>query len=71
MLSFYDLRQQYDYLKATMDILRDDNTSMLKTIKEIEVAYEAAAEDNFCEWGKATRTFDYLTATLPDRSWLE
>ena len=36
LLAFLDLRQQYDYLKATFDILRDDNTSLLQTIKEIE-----------------------------------
>lgn len=71
MLAFYDLRQQYDYLKATMDILRNENTSMLKTIKEIEAAYETAAEDDFREYGKPTRTFDHLISALPDRAWLE
>ena len=28
MLAFFDLRQKYDYLKATFDILRDENTSL-------------------------------------------
>lgn len=36
MLAFFDLRQKYDYLKATFDILRDENTSLLGIIKDIE-----------------------------------
>lgn len=32
LLAFFDLRQQYDYLKATFDILRDENSSLLDTI---------------------------------------
>ena len=44
LMAFLDLRQQYDYLKATFDILRDENTSMLQTIKEIDAAYKSAME---------------------------
>ena len=41
LIAFLDLRQQYDYLKATFDILRDENTSMLQQVKEIDAAYQA------------------------------
>ena len=71
LIAFLDLRQQYDYLKATMDILRDDNTSLLKQIKEIDKAYDAAAEAEFCSWHKAVRDFDTLVRALPDRIWIE
>lgn len=33
LIAYLDVRQQYDYLKATFDILRDKNTSVLKQIK--------------------------------------
>lgn len=71
LVAFLDLRQQYDYLKATMDILRDENTSLLRQIKEIDAAYEAAAEDGFRPWGQATRAYDRMLEALPDRLWLE
>ena len=42
LVAFLDVRQSYDYLKATFDILRDVNTSLLDTIKALDAAYEAA-----------------------------
>lgn len=70
-LAFFDLRQKYDYLKATFDILRDENTSLLDTIREIEKAYAETEADDFCEYNESTRRFDRLCAALPDRAWLE
>lgn len=71
LLAFFDLRQQYDYLKAALDVLRDENTSYLKVIKEISDAYEKAAEGNFHVWNEETRKFDQLLSNLPDRAWIE
>lgn len=71
VISFLDLRQQYDYLKATMDILRDENTSLLQTIKEIDAAYEAADADGFYSWYDSVKKFDRLLDSLPARAWLE
>ncbi len=71
LLSYLDLRQRYDYLKATMDILRDENTSLLKTIKAIDEAYEEAESVGFWYWEQATEKFDRLLAALPDRVWVE
>lgn len=71
LISFLDLRQQYDYLKATMDILRDENTSLLKTIKAIDAAYEAAAADEFVAWKDECVRFDKLLSCLPERVWVE
>ena len=36
ILSFQNVCTKYDYLKATFDILKDENTSILQNIKEIE-----------------------------------
>lgn len=69
--AFLNVRYKFDYLKATFDILRDENTSYLENIKGIEKAYEKAAENDFYKYGKETRDFDRLVAELPLRAWLE
>ncbi|MBQ7346054.1 MAG: hypothetical protein IJW45_08355 [Oscillospiraceae bacterium] len=71
LIAFLDLRQQYDYLKAAMDVLRDENTSLLKLIKEIDEAYDAAEEVGFNSWYTEARRFDQLVKELPERMWLE
>lgn len=71
LIAFLDLRQQHDYLKATFDILRDENTSLLKQIKEIEDAYEAADAVGWYDWNPEVKKFDQLLDCLPDRAWVE
>lgn len=71
LIAFLDIRQQYDYLKATMDILRDENTSLLKQIKEVDAAYEAANAVNFHDWYPEARRFNQLIESLPERMWIE
>lgn len=72
LIAFLDVRQSYDYLKATFDILRDENTSLLKQIKEIEAAYEAVAGKYSWEVSpEDRRRFELLLEALPDRAWIE
>lgn len=71
LIAFLDLRQQYDYLKATFDILRDENTSMLQQIKAIEAAYTAMVTADWMQRPVAEKQFDQLLTTLPDRAWIE
>lgn len=72
LMAFLDLRQSYDYLKATFDILRDENTSMLQQIKAIEAAYEeACCTDWWHRKREAVDRFDQLLEALPDRVWIE
>ena len=66
VLAYLDLRQSYDYLKATLDILRDENTSLLDQIQRVEQAYEDYMTD-----GTNYRSFDALLSALPDRTWIE
>lgn len=66
-LAFMDLRQNYDYLKATMDIVRDENVSILSMIKEIEKVYENLKEGTY----ETEREFNRLIDCLPDKVWLE
>lgn len=67
LIAFLDLRQSYDYLKATMDILKDENTALLNVIKQIEQEYEDADKTCFND----TRVFDRLLGQIPDRIWVE
>ena len=71
LLAFLDLRQQYDYLKAAFDILRDENTSLLRQIREIDTAYEAADKAEWYGWLAQVKRFDQLLDCLPDRAWIE
>lgn len=71
LLAFYGLRHNYDYLRATMDLLSDENTAILDITRQIDAAYDAAARDNFYEHDDAARAFDALIAALPDRTWVE
>ena len=70
LMAFLDLRDRYYGLKATLDILRDENHSILQTVKAIEEAYEKAAEHPE-SWNKDSRAFDQLTDLLPPRLWVE
>lgn len=71
LISFQNVCLKYDYLKATFDILRDENTSILKNIKEIENAYKAANEERFNDYSESTRKFERLIKNMPDKIWVE
>lgn len=71
VVAFLDLRHSYDYLKATFDILKDENTSILKVIKGIEIAYESADKTEWDIYSREVKEFDSLVANLPDRFWIE
>lgn len=70
LMAFLDLRQQYDYLKATLDILRDSNHSVLKQVKEIEALYEKVTGAELPDKQDVTR-LDFLLSMLPERMWVE
>lgn len=69
LVAFLDLRQQYDYVKATMDVLRDGNQSILQAVKELEKAYDEAADAHFN--GPAGERFEQLLWPVPERMWVE
>lgn len=69
--AFLDIRSKYDNLKAAFDILRDEHTSFLQTIKNIENAYERANDADWREWDNEVKEFEKLVNALPDRVWLE
>ena len=61
ILAFQNVEYKYLYLKATFDILKDQGSGMLETIKEIEKAYDNE------DW----RHFDSMLVYIPDRIWVE
>ncbi len=71
VIAYLDLRYSYDYLKATFNILRDENTSILRVVKDIESAYDAAYKIGFAPHEDASRQFNALLGYLPERIWLE
>lgn len=70
-LSYYDLRQRYDYLKNTFDLLRGENTSVIQLIREIDEKYEKANNVKFDKYDKETKDFERLVKQLPDKVWLQ
>ena len=72
LLAFYDLRHKYDYLQAAMDVLRDENHSVIQRMKDVDAAYDAAASAqwNF-EAEPLWKKFDQLIEGLPERMWVE
>lgn len=69
VLAYMDLRQQYDYLSAAMDVLRGENQSLIKIIKEIDQTYNDLQKDlaNNRSWYE----FEKMIENLPDRVWIE
>lgn len=64
--SYLGLKHRYDCLKASMDILRDQNTGYIEMVKQIEEVYEKANKDRSSE-----RDLDRLVENMPDTAWLQ
>lgn len=71
--AYIGLRNRYDSLKAAIDILRDQNTGFLQTVKEIERLYEEASKYDNGEWlknWKASKEWEMYTDALPPEAWI-
>ena len=78
VLRYFDLKTRYDYLKATIDIFRDENSAVIKLIKSIDEKYRGLfnnCDGNLCNYvaasKKAIDDFDKMVNSLPDRYWVE
>lgn len=71
ILSFQNLEMKYEYLKATIDIFRDSNMSILQVIKEIEQLYSDMFCDDYRKCRNAEKEFDARVQELPDKYWVE
>ena len=71
ILAFQDVQLKFDYLRATVDIFRDENISILQVIKDIEAKYNALFSATWSDKQRANSEFERLTAELPPKYWAE
>lgn len=71
VVGYLDIRQRYDYLKASMDILKGDNGATMSTIRQINEVYEEAAAVGFSIIAEPTKRYDKLLSLLPQKMFLE
>lgn len=74
--SFIALRNRYDCLKASMDILRDQNTGYLQMVKRIEDMYEKAdKETEGFRWTFGRRPaldeLNRILENMPQEAWIQ
>lgn len=74
-VQFLALRSRYADLKATMDILWEQNTALLKQVKAIEDLYDATEAEGFSKYdfrrSENEKALDRLLNALPERAWIE
>ncbi len=70
--AYIGLRSRYDSLKAAIDILRDQNTGLMQTVKEIEKLYAAVTEDEWVrkDWSRPSAEWRRYTDALPQEAWI-
>lgn len=69
--AYLGVRHRYDCLKASLDILRDQNTGYLQLVKQIEEVYEQANDDKFYEYHQPTRDLIRFANNLPQEAWIQ
>lgn len=72
--SFISLRYRYDCLKASLDLLRGQNTGYLQVVKQIEECYERAdrASAGFrFDSGKEIHELNRLLENMPPEAWIQ
>ena len=68
-VSFLDVRHEYDSLKSTLDILRDERAEVMKNVKFIAAAWERLQENPYDR--DAARHYETLLERLPDVAWVQ
>ena len=73
--SYIALKYRYDCLKSSLDILMQQNSDLLKTVKEIEELYDKAEQDTegfTCYWRKseAIGRLETMLNWLPQEAWI-
>lgn len=69
-LAFLDIRYQFDYLKSTVDILKEESVATMKAMQEINKIYDKAESDCFGYRSESTKILDSYINMLPDEVWV-
>lgn len=73
--SYMALRYRYDCLKASLDILRAQNTGYLQIVKHIEEVYDKAEQESYgfkYEWySKEVLELNRILNNLPQEAWIQ
>lgn len=72
--AYVGLRYRYDSLKAAMDIIKDQNTGVLKVIREIEQLYDKAEKESSgfrFQWKDSVTDLENRFKSLPQEAWLQ
>ncbi len=73
LYAYIGIRYRYDSLKAAFDIIKEQNTGVLKTIKAIEELYDKAEkESDGFTWkhGETILQLENLFQALPQEAWI-
>jgi len=69
------IKYRYHCLKSAIDVLSQENLTMLRIVKGIEEAYDKAENDTegfkYCFFQESLRDFESKLSELPDRIWIE
>ena len=71
ILAYLDLKYKYDYLEATMDILRDEQRGIINMVKEIDILYSLADADKWEYYSDSLKNYEQILKTVPERMWIE
>ena len=72
-ISILDVRHTYYCLTSALELLRGNRMALIKFIKDIEEAYEAAEQRDFGIYGHGREVTNHLEALLrrlPDKVWV-
>lgn len=66
-----NIRYKYDYLKASIDVIKGKNHAFLEIVKDIEKRYEGANAAEWYKYDKRVRDFDNAINAPLERAWVE
>ena len=74
MTSYCAIQYRYDCLKASLDIIREQNAAHLMAVKEINALYTKADEETdgfqFCWRSEAYSKLDEMIGAMPQEAFL-
>lgn len=71
MVGYWELRERYEALYASMDLVRGTNKERLEMVTQINKLYERANEVDFSKFASATKEFDNFLSHLPQQMFVE